>query len=213
MAEVFGDLQKPAQSSKASQALNAMKPGKFIRRFVLYPLLGIWAVVTLLTGSPFPTWDLESLNSPVAVISVKADGLLLEDGRTIRLPFAKRIPTDDPLMLAAVEHGVEITGDGKVLGLLSVKRNCGLETCVWYRRRVNLASLAAILLPDNLDESQVSPEVIEHALEMDTGYAPAYRPRRYDEGRVNIYDLTRMHFIEQNLDFAVKQQKSGDTEL
>lgn len=137
-----------------------MKPGKLIRRFVLYPLLGIWAAVTLFTGSPFPTWDLESLNSPVIVKSVKADGLLLEDGRTIKLPFVKRIPAEDPLMLAAVEHGVEIADDGKVFGLLRVDRACGVDTCVWYRRRVNLASLAAILLPNNLDESQVSPEVV-----------------------------------------------------
>ena len=61
-------------------SLNDMKPGKFIRRIVLYPLLGMWAAVTLLTGNPFPTWNLESLNSPVAVKSVNADGLLLEEG-------------------------------------------------------------------------------------------------------------------------------------
>lgn len=187
-----------------------MKPGKFIRRFVLYPLLGIWAAVTVLTGNPFPSWNLESLNSPVAVKSVEVDGLLLEDGRTIMLPFIKRIPADDPLMLAAVEHGVEIAGDGKVFGLLSVKRSCGYDS-LWIRRRVNLTSLAGMLLPDNLDESQVSPEVIEYILEMDSDLAPAYRPRRFDEGRVNIYDLTRMHLIQQNFDFAVKQQKPGNT--
>lgn len=180
-----------------------MKPGKLIRRFVLYPLLGIWAAVTQLTGNPFPTWHLESLNSPIAIKSVKADGLLLADGRTIKLPFVKRIPADDPLMLAAVEHGIEIADDGKVFGLLSVKRSCGYDS-LWIRRRVNLASLAAILLPNNLDDSQVSPEVVEYILEMDSDLAPGYRPRRYDEGRVDIYDLTRMHFIQKDLDNAIK---------
>lgn len=68
-----------------------MKPGKFIRRFVLYPLLGIWAAVTPLMGNPFPTWNLESMNSPAPVKSVKEDGLLPADGRTIKLPFVKRI--------------------------------------------------------------------------------------------------------------------------
>jgi hypothetical protein len=187
-----------------------MKSGKLIRRFVLYPLFAIWVAFTLLTGTPFPTWDLESLNSPVAVKAVRADGLLLEDDRTIRLPLIKRIPADDLLMLAAVAHGVEITDDGKVFGLLWMNRTCGHDSCLWHRRRVNLASLAAILLAENLDESQVPPEVAACISEQDSFYSPAYRPRRYDDGRINLYDLMRMHRIQEDLDYALKrQQQSG----
>ena len=129
----------------------------------------------------------------------------------MKLPLVKRLPADDPLMLAAIEYGVEIADDGKVFGLLYMNRTCGNDSCIWNRRRVNLASLAAILSPENIDELTVRPEVIEVILDQDSWSAPDVRPRRYDEGRIDIYDKIRMHRIEEELDYAFKHQKKpGD---
>lgn len=190
-----------------------MKPGKVFRRLVLYPFLILWACATVLTGTPTPGWRLEKLNCPVAVKSIAPTGLVLFDGRTQTLPLVKRLPANDPLMLAAVKNGVEITEDGNVFGLLWVDRVCGLDPYVWDRRRVNLAILVAFLSPENLDEAQTPATVISEIQEYHRHFASDFRPRRYSEGRINGYDLQRMYGIESDLRNAARQQAEPQERL
>jgi hypothetical protein len=181
-----------------------MKLGKRTRRFILYPLLLPGGCHTLLTGSPVPTWHIERLTSPVPVQTIKPDGLVLGDGRTQKLPLVKCLPVDDPLILAAVKNGVEITDDGKVFGLLWVKPICGNDPFHWIRRRVTLALLAAILLPNNFDEAKIHADVLAQVQEEDQLFADQGRPRRYDVGRINGYDFARMSRIQNVLDHPWK---------
>lgn len=183
-----------------------MKLGKRTRRVILYPVVLASGCLTWFTGFPIPTWDLERLTSPVAVEVIRPDGLVLATGRPLTLSLVKRLPADDPLMLAAIGSGVEITNDGKVFGLLWVDRTCGLEP-YWIRRRVNLAALAVMLASDNLDESQVPAEIVSQVEEEGQIYAEQFRPSRFDKGRVNIYDLVRMRRIENALEFSRKPMK------
>lgn len=177
----------------------SMKLGKLTSRFVLYPLLLAGGCHTLLTGSPVPTWHIEKLDSPVSVTKVVPNGLVLGDGRICKLPLIKRLPVDDPLMLAAVQNGVEIGADGNVFGLVWVDRIGGNDPCALSRRRVNLATLAVLLVPDNFDESPTPAGAIAAIQLYERDFASDFRPRRYDEGRINGYDLQRMYRIEREL--------------
>lgn len=75
---------------------------------------------------------------------------------------------------------------------------------------VNLALLAAILLPNNLDEADVPADVIAEILDLDRHFASDARPQRYDKGRINMYDLVRMHRIEEELEYARRRAEKQE---
>lgn len=181
-----------------------MKLGKRIRRIILYPLLVAGGCHTLLTGSPIPTWDIEKLTSPVSVNAIKPDGLVLADGRKQKLPLVKRLPADDPLMLAAVKNGVEINENGEVFGLLWVRPICGNDPCHWIRRRVNLALLSAILLPNNFDEAEIPANVLAQLQEEDQMLFSEGRPHVDRQGRICGYDLGKLYRVQNVLEHPWK---------
>jgi hypothetical protein len=187
----------------SAEALKSMRLGKRTRRFILYPLLLVSGCHMLLTGSPVPTWHLEKLNSPVSVKRVEPGGLVLADGHTQKLPLVKRLPADDPLMLEAIKSGVEITDDGEVVGLLWVRPICGNDPCHWIRRRVNLALLAAILVPNNFDETKVPADVLAQLQEEDRVYFSEGRPRIY-KGHISGYDFAKMYRVQNVLEHPWK---------
>src|SRR6516165_8876069 len=89
-----------------ASARYVMNRWKWLRWLLLYPLLVVGGCHTLMTGSPIPLWYLENLNSPEVVASATDEHLVLQDGRTVRLPYIRQIPHDNPLFKAAIERGI-----------------------------------------------------------------------------------------------------------
>jgi hypothetical protein len=117
---------------------------QWARWLLVYPLLGLSGCHMLLTGSPIPLWYTEPLDHPVLVKEVTDRTLVLADGRSISLPFIKRLPKYDPVFLTALEHGVEIGQDGEVVGLVKIARTCAnADPYVWIGRQINLSDLAS----------------------------------------------------------------------
>jgi hypothetical protein len=87
--------------------------------------------------------------------------LVLADGRSIALPYIKRLPRNDPVFLKAVKHGVEVGADGEVIGLLTVYPFCGNDPYHWYTKRIDLSALPGFMDPDAIDDSIVHPDEIK----------------------------------------------------
>jgi hypothetical protein len=134
---------------------------RWVRWFLVYPLLGLSGCHMLLTGSPIPLWYTEHLDRPVLVKEVTEKSLILADGRSVRLPFIKRLPVNDPVFRKALERGVEVGQDGEIVGLLTVYPYCGNDPYKWHTKRVNLSDLAGVMEPGGIDDSIVSPEEIK----------------------------------------------------
>lgn len=140
------------------------KPRKgwpWARWLLVYPLLGFAGCHMLLTGSPIPLWYSECLDHVVLVKELTDKNLVLADGRSVSLPFIKRLPRNDSVFLRALKHGVEVGQDGEVVGLLTVYRMCAHDPCVWVERRINLSDLAGFMDPDGIDDSIVHPDEIK----------------------------------------------------
>ena len=114
----------------------------------------------LMTGSPVPLWYTERLQHPVAVKEVTDKTLILANGRSLSLPFIKRLPRNDPVFLKALKHGVDVGRDGEVVGLITVYPSCGNDPYHWYTFRINLSDLAGYMDPDGIDDSIVHPDEI-----------------------------------------------------
>ena len=91
-------------------------------RWVVYSLIALSGLHMVGTGSPIPLWHIERLDHPVGVAAIGDEALELKDGRTVRLPFIKRLPRTDPLLAKAVSRGVEVGQGGVVYGLVEPTR-------------------------------------------------------------------------------------------
>ncbi len=138
---------------------------RWARWLLVFPLLGLAGCHMLMTGSPVPLWYTERLDHPVAVKSLTDKTLVLADGRSVALPFIKRLPLNDPVFLKALKHGVEVGQDGEVVGLIRDYRTCGNDPFVWRDRRINLSDLAGFMEPDCIDDSIVHPDKIKEIKE------------------------------------------------
>lgn len=162
----------------------------WVRWFLVYPLLIVGGLHTLLTGSPIPLWHLESLDSPVQVKEITEEHLILADGRTVRLPFIRRLPASDPHFVVPVSQGVEVSDSGDVYVLMWVDRICGNDPYRWVRMRVNLSELAAAIDPTGIDDTRVDPESIAFLVDRWTE-SKAYPDRRIP-GRTSYYQMGRL---------------------
>jgi hypothetical protein len=150
----FSDIGK--DKSKPSTAW------RWARWLLVYPLLGLCGCHMLLTGSPIPLWYTEPLDHPVLVKEVTGRNLVLADGRSISLPFIKRLPKNDPVFLTALKDGVEVGQDGEVVGLVKINRTCANgDPFVWIGRRINLSDLAGLMDADGIDDLIVPPDAIK----------------------------------------------------
>ena len=132
----------------------------WVRCIFVYPLLGLSGCHMLLTGSPIPLWYTERLDHPIVVTKLTDKNLVLADGRSVPLPFLKRLPVNDPVFVEALKHGVEVGQAGEVVGLLTVYPYCGNDPYHWQTRRINLSDLAGFMDPDGIDDSIVHPDEI-----------------------------------------------------
>jgi len=178
---------------------------KTARLFVLYPLVAISFCYLLLTGSPIPLWHLEELRSPVAVCRATAEHLELADGRTIKLPYVRKIPFRNPLFQTALEHGVEINDDGEVFALMWQDPICGNDPVVWKRFRINLTDLAAALDANGLDDELVSTETIEYISEHKQ--IETTSPRSHAKGHLSGWDRLSMTSIRSAIGASTETER------
>jgi hypothetical protein len=163
---------------------------RWARWLLVYPLVGLAGCHMLLTGSPIPLWYTERLDHPVVVKEVTDTSLVLADGRSVPLPFIKRLPKNDPVFLKALKHGVEVKQDGEVIGILKVGRMCANgDPFVWVGRRINLSDLAGFMDPDGIDDSIVLPEEIKSLKENES--------RSLDRHGVPYMVLHKTHRLRQ----------------
>lgn len=188
----FSDIGKVKSKPKSGR--------RWARWLVVYPLLGLAGCHMLMTGSPVPLWSTERLEHPVVVKDVTAKTLMLADGRSVALPFIKRLPRNDPVFLKALKHGVEVGQDGEVFGLIRDYRTCGNDPFVWRDRRINLSDLAGFMDPDCIDVSIVLPDEIKDLKENES--------RSLDHHGLPFLLLSKAHKVR----FIYEASKSRDEE-
>ena len=147
---------------------------RWVRWLLVYPVLGLAGCHMLLTGSPIPLWHSEQLDHPVVVKALTDKTLVLADGRSVALPFIKRLPKSDPVFLKALTRGVEVGQDGEVVGLIRDYRTRGNDPFLWTDRRINLSDLAGLMNPDGIDDSIVPAEQIKDLKKNDSRSADSH---------------------------------------
>jgi len=133
----------------------------WLRWLLVNPLLWLAGCHLLMTGSPIPLWQTDSLNHPIFVKQVTEKALILADGRSVSLPFIKRIPKNDPVFFTALKQGVEVEKDGEVVGLITIYPYCGNDPYRWRTERINLSHLVGYVDPDGIDDAIVPAEIIK----------------------------------------------------
>jgi len=177
-----------------------MKWRKIIRWFILYPALGLAGLHTMLTGSPIPLWHIEHLNAPVVVRSISETHFVLEDGRKVVLPFIKELPHDNPLFLASIADGIEVSPSGEVYGLMWLDRNCGNDPVVWRRMRINLSFFAGALHGAGIDESLIHPDVIAYIQE-DKRIDRYTFSRSHRNRHLTAWDWSKMRAVQREFEW------------
>lgn len=191
-----------------AKASNRSNVGVWLRRLVMWPLLAVFALHTLMTGSPIPLWHIERLQSPTAVKEIRANELVLEDGRHTRLPLIVSLPQGNVLFQAAIKDGVEVRDDGEVFGLLWVDRSCGHDPYVWRKYRINLSELSAALEPKGIDSSIVHPEAIQFLAD-----AHQIKPRPSHPDRLDDYSAAQLRQIRRQFEYSLAQRNRVEPEL
>src|SRR5436189_5371495 len=104
-----------------------------VATYAALPHLDHW----LRTGRFFPVNLVERLDSPSSVRGWSEDGVVLADGRSIKLPGFRRLPTASKALSEATKRAVEITPDGRVVGLARVHHWCGNDPLGEHIARVD----------------------------------------------------------------------------
>lgn len=114
-------------------------------RFTVWRMMLVVAFVAIVMGYVASHRIIEVLRSPVEVTGWTKSGLVLADGRTIRLPGIKALPATSVGLLQAVRRGVELGRDGRVYGLVRVHHWCGNDPVRVHIARVDLSYLLAFV--------------------------------------------------------------------
>ncbi|QIF01469.1 hypothetical protein [Roseimicrobium sp. ORNL1] len=94
-----------------------------------------------LTGHWIPIREVESLSNPIPVKAWTTGGLQLDDGRLLPLPDVMALPEKSAALSEATQRGVEISQDGRVLGLVRVHHWCGNDPVREHVAKVDLADM------------------------------------------------------------------------
>jgi hypothetical protein len=87
----------------------------------------------------------EALKNPLQVTGWSAEGLLLKDGRLLKLPGTAPLPDRSRALSEAVKRGVEVGEDGRVYGLVKVHHWCGNDPVRDHIARVDLRRMLEFL--------------------------------------------------------------------
>jgi hypothetical protein len=126
-----------------SAARFAVKMKWFVRIITVAALLV--SLGFLLVSSRSSIRHVERLNAPIGVIGWNEDGLQLSDGRILQLPGFKRLPTTSSALAEATKSGVDITREGRVIGLITIHHWCGNDPVREHVARVDLALMLRFL--------------------------------------------------------------------
>jgi len=87
----------------------------------------------------------ETLDDPTAVDRVDDGGLVLRDGRRVEWGFD--VPNAGRLRAvhAAIEHGIELTPEGRAIGLIRIHHWCGNDRIRVHLARVDVRKLLEFL--------------------------------------------------------------------
>ena len=83
----------------------------------------------------------ETLQAPRQIRQITPEGLILENGALLKIPYVQSIPTNLPVLLAATQRGVEVEPSGQVIGLIKVWHWCGNDPVLSHLGRVDLTGL------------------------------------------------------------------------
>jgi hypothetical protein len=82
---------------------------------------------------------IEELDDGVQVTGWNAQGLLLEDGRTLPLPGILELPVHSRMLPSMIGRGVEITWTGRVIGLIDIRHWLPRDPIRRHIARVDIA--------------------------------------------------------------------------
>jgi hypothetical protein len=161
----------------------------FVAAGLLY--LGTWIAGNLSLGYLFPKSITDSLADPQTVSSIRRDGLLLQSGRLVPLPWIREIPTGLPILEDAVSRGVEIDSKGHVFGLVRIHHWCGNDPVRKHLARVDLSNM---LIAWGAETTVPIPEYIFEER----------RRQRYTKHGWNISDYFGTEYITSALEMEMK---------
>lgn len=86
-----------------------------------------------------------TLERPIAVARVEDDGVVLSDGRRIAWGFEVPNAAQLRALQAAIARGVEVTADGRAVGLVRIHHWCGNDSIRLHWERVDIRALLDFL--------------------------------------------------------------------
>jgi hypothetical protein len=167
---------------------------------IFAPVAAFVALMVLIEVVSYSSSD--RLAHPMAVKNITPSALILANGRSLSLPFIKRIPIGRPIFDMALLSGVEVDGEGNAFGLLTVNASCGMTLCHHREIRINLSELAASVDPDGVDDSIVPSAVIADR-----------RIRSYSRltgTRVLDYQIRELKYWRDSFEQALKSREAKD---
>jgi hypothetical protein len=109
------------------------------------PVLGPWINFYLLTKRFVPIKKIEILHNAAVVTGWSSNGLNLADGRIVQVPGIHSLPGESEALSEAIKRGVEISADGRVLGLVRIHHWCGNDPVRVHIARVDLSDMMSFL--------------------------------------------------------------------
>ncbi|MBI5773620.1 MAG: hypothetical protein HZA89_07755 [Verrucomicrobia bacterium] len=142
---------------------------KFNRKTKIIIGIGAGLLCVLLLGFAIPQFTpggaffkrtkvIEKLESPIAASSWSEEGLVLADGRQIQLPGFAKLPKTSTALAEATKRGIEISTDGRVVGLVKVHHWCGNDRVGEHIARVDIARMLTFLGEGELETALTDEE-------------------------------------------------------
>jgi hypothetical protein len=110
-----------------------------------------------LTGHLYPIRIVEGLSQPIAVAGWKDNELRFADGRSVMVPGFRTLPEKSDAIEEATKRGVEITSDGRVIGLVRIHHWCGNDPVREHLARIDISEMLLFLGVGEPD-AQLPPE-------------------------------------------------------
>ena len=125
---------------------------------IVFLLVNWDSLLALATFHYWPQSHIERLQGAVEVDGWSASGLKLRDGRTVQLPGFRELPKESVALARATSRGVEITPEGRVIGLVKVWHWCGNDSMWNDVRRIDIAHLLEFMREGKFERTIVSGE-------------------------------------------------------
>jgi hypothetical protein len=145
----------------------------------------------------------EELDSPVKAAGWSEAGLLLSDGRSVKLPGIELLPPISAALTEATCRGVELNRDGRVYGLVRVHHWCGNDPVREHVARVDLSYLVAFVGEGRT--ADVMPQ--ELRLRMANGSGGRFGARGWELGE--FYQFKNWCRIAEELRFTAAAAGTG----